>query len=147
MPPNVNLSDEEKWKWNEIMKYFKKNPEMLLELMPEDVDVSFTHKKKSQPRKGMSMIPDLDVVPPQSGHMRKKSYSNVRHPLKNYPDQTVLSQQQKKVTPVKVPSHYFKPNTAINRTSEDYVSQTPSFLTSNIVNTVNKTVYKVSNPF
>lgn len=35
-----------------------------------------------------------------------------------------------------------KPGTAANRTVNEY--QTPSFLTSNIVNTVNKTVYKVS---
>jgi hypothetical protein len=38
MPPNANLTDEEKWKWNEIMKFFKKHPEILINLMPDDMN-------------------------------------------------------------------------------------------------------------
>ena len=75
IPNNGNLTEEEKFKWNEIMKFFKQNPNMLLEMMPDsmyqqDADIksykTLNMHYKALSRKGKSMIPDLGVVPPQS---------------------------------------------------------------------------------
>lgn len=75
MPNGGNLTDEEKFKWTEIMKFFKQNPNMLLEMMPDPMMQNDTDGKtfktlhtnsKALSRKGKSMIPDLGVVPPQS---------------------------------------------------------------------------------
>lgn len=75
IPNNGNLTGEEKFKWNEIMAFFKQNPNMLLEMMPDSL---IQHNQEIKPiktlsinskalsRKGKSMIPDLGVVPPQS---------------------------------------------------------------------------------
>lgn len=46
----------------------------------------------------------------------------------------------KKVVASTYDAQRFKPNTAANRTLNDYSN--PKFLTHNIINTVNKTVYK-----
>ena len=46
----------------------------------------------------------------------------------------------KKMLSSNLDSQKFKPNTAVNRTLNDYSS--PNYLTHNIINTVNKTVYK-----
>lgn len=175
MPPNAHLTEEEKYKWNEIMKYFKKNPEMLIELMPDNVNFSFAPTKKSLSRKGQSMIPDLGVVPPQSGHLdlkkyeldathkRKKSYGDLRngsasyykHHLQpmnptvgkvahkdafNYQSNNTPSEASNNL-PIKSQNNY-KPGTAAIRLGGEY--QAPNFVPSNLVNTVNKTVYKVS---
>lgn len=48
--------------------------------------------------------------------------------------------QAKKVIASDYESQKFKPNTVANRTMNDYTN--PNFLTNNIINTVNKTVYK-----
>ena len=45
-----------------------------------------------------------------------------------------------KILASNVEAQKFKPNTAANRTLNDYTN--PNFLTHNIINTVNKTVYK-----
>ena len=157
------------------MKFFKKNPDMLLQLMPDNFNFGLVPNKQSLSRKGQSLIPDLGVVPPQSGHIglkrfendmmhtRKKSFGELRkgqNPLYkfqlNQPNPTVAKYTSNETlglrqnnTPSdanknkmsKLPHHYFKPNTAANRTLNEY--QTPNFMANNIVKTVNKTVYKV----
>ena len=75
IPNNGNLTDDERWKWNEIMSFFKQNPNMLLDFMPDAMlqnnDIksykTLNMHNKALSRKGKSMIPDLGVVPPQSG--------------------------------------------------------------------------------
>lgn len=165
MPPKANLSDDEKRKWGEILKYFKSHPEMLLEMMPENVHFKFQNKN-SLHRKGQSLIPDLGVVPPQSGHLgpkqfekehlRNKSYGELRkahNQMYNQQLNPIVAKYSAKDNinlrpnntpngnPTKHQNPYFKPNTA-NQPTGEY--QTPSFLTNNILNTVNKTVYKVN---
>ena len=66
MPSGKNLTDEEKFKWREILAFMKQNPEIMLDLMPDNVNINFRENNKTQHRKGYSMIPELGVVPPQS---------------------------------------------------------------------------------
>jgi hypothetical protein len=177
MPSNKNLTVDEKQKWNEIMAFLKQNPGMLLDLMPDGVQFDFPREEKNDfARKGQSMIPDLDVVPPPSDHLEKRSSkgdSVISHTKnQSFGDSKFSSDSYQKrglfpinknlnklgkndvllQKPHNTPSDSNKmwvaqfskktgkPATA-NRAAADY--QTPSFLTSNIINTVNKTVYKV----
>jgi hypothetical protein len=117
------------------------------------------------------MIPDLGIVPPQSGHLglkkfekeinhnRKRSQGDLKanlHKLQKQqqlyqinPGQSKYSANDPMLRQNNTPSqtqfqkftgNYFKPNTAVNRTDE---FQSPSFIPANIVQTVNKTSYKV----
>jgi len=158
------------------MTFLKQNPGVLLDLMPDNVDFDFRNDNQDFEHIGHSMIPDLGVVPPQSGQINKKikddnsMYSHYRKhslgdskfsadsyknrgllPIKQSlsklangdklmekPHNTPSSSNKLYLSNYSKPS--IKPNTA-TKAVNDY--QTPSFLTSNIVNTVNKTVYKV----
>ena len=174
MPSGKNLTDEEKFKWREILAFMKQNPEILLDLMPDNVDINFRENNKTQHRKGYSMIPELGVVPSQShlgsnkmgvedesmiSYHKNQSFGESKFSSDSYQKPSIfnISSKLKKnedmiVKPYNTPhssnrflssnlsTKSFKPNTA-DKTVNNY--QTHSVLVSNILNTVNKTVYKV----
>ena len=174
IPSGKNLTDEEKFKWREILAFMKQNPEILLDLMPDNVNINFRDNDKTQHRKGHSMIPELGVVPPQShlgsnkigaeddsmiSYRKKQSFGESKFSSDSYQKTSIfdISNKLKKNEDMIVKPHNnphssnrflpsnlnrkpFKPNTA-NKIVDN--NQTPSFLASNILSTVNKTVYKV----
>ena len=177
MPSGKNLTDEEKFKWREILAFMKQNPEIMLDLMPDNVNINFRENNKTQHRKGYSMIPELGVVPPQSqlgsnkmgieddsmiSYRKNQSFGESKFSSDSYHKPSIynITNKLKKnedmiVKPHNTPhnsnrflsnnlNNPYKPNTA-NKTINEH--QTPSFLASNIVNTVNKTVYKVKIKF
>lgn len=145
------------------MKFFKRHPEMLLELMPDGVNLQVAPtNQKSLSKRGQCMIPELGIVPPQSGlfglntssnHNRKKSHGDLRHMNNSFNRQSLNPTVAKFSNPSNfaqkvnnTPSdgsnlnsakNYFKPSTA-----NEY--HTPNFIgDKQIVGAANKTVYKV----
>ena len=53
-PPNQSFTSDEKIKWNDMMKFFKKNPQSLLEMNTENPNISMpnvrTHRKSTSKR-------------------------------------------------------------------------------------------------
>jgi hypothetical protein len=160
LPPSKNLRADEMIKWNEIMKFFKKHPEMLLELMPDgmNMQINSQNKQKVSSKRGQTMIPELGVVPPQqsgpfgfnSNHNRKKSHGDLNNTNNSFKRETLNPTVAKFSNPSTFPQRVsdtpsetynitsnknkFKPNTP-----NEY--QTAKFLENN---TVNKSDYKVN---
>ena len=153
-----NLSEEEKRKLQEMMTYFNKNPESLLEFVPESTNFKFLNSKnhrKSHSKRGQCMIPELGIVPPQSGHIglkynnkahnRKKSYGDIRNSNRSFNKRHLLNptvaQFDKNISQLKTIQN-MKPSTAKEAAFLEYNS--PNFM-PNIQKKMNNTVYKVAN--
>lgn len=144
-----NLSHNDRHKLSKAMKYFSKNPKSLLDLVPEDSRSSVASKsqQKNHSRRGQCMIPDLGIVPPQSGvvnktgkHLRKKSYNGFEG------SNTSLNRELMNPTVARFEKNlktinHVKPATANEASFNEY--SYPNFM-PNINQKVSSTMYKVS---